>query len=180
MVWDEAEKRIAHGPLRTDTTVLQVAVARLSGYRWPAEQDAGMELAGEQREWVRRCETLHAFADEDGIVCIPPVRGDEPSAAERIQRLLAAAFGDVWTDGVRLNLRPFMAADLPGGKKGAGFLRAKPNVHWRKDRGREPFREQQRFPWFWRDGEFTGERLNDVHLSIAGRQEVQRRAEARQ
>ena len=307
VVWDEAEKRIAHGPLRTDTTVLQVAVARLSGYRWPAEQDTDMELAGEQREWVRRCETLHAFADEDGIVCIPPVRG-EPSAAERIQQLLAAAFGDAWSDGVltrllteagspslddwlrnrffeqhcklfhhrpfvwhvwdgrkrdgfhalvnyhklaggggkgrrclealtysylgdwlvrqqdgvkrgeggaedrlaaaldlqkrlaailegepphdlfirwkpveaqpigwepdvndgvRLNLRPFMAADLPGGKKGAGILRAKPNVHWRKDRGREPLREQERFPWFWRDGEFTGERVNDVHLSTA-------------
>ena len=55
VVWDEMKKRTAHGPLRTDTTVLQVAVARLSGYRWPAEQDAGMELAGEQREWVRRC-----------------------------------------------------------------------------------------------------------------------------
>ena len=67
-------------------------------------------------------------------------------------------------DGVRLNLRPFLAADLPGGRKGAGILRSKPNVHWRKDRGREPFREQGRFPWFWRDGEFTGERVNDVHL----------------
>ena len=27
-----------------------------------------MELADEQRERVRRCETLHAFADSDGIV----------------------------------------------------------------------------------------------------------------
>ena len=68
------EKRTAHGPLRTDDTVLQVAVTRLLGYRWPAELDAGMELADEQREWVRHCETLHAFADKDGIVCIPPVR----------------------------------------------------------------------------------------------------------
>ncbi len=67
-------------------------------------------------------------------------------------------------DGVRLNLRPFLAADLPGGRKGAGILRSKPNVHWRKDRGRGPIREQERFPWFWRDGGFTGERVNDVHL----------------
>ena len=52
-------------------------------------------------------------------------------------------------DGVRLNIRPFMADDLPGGKKGAGILRAKPNIHWRKDRGKEPFRDQERFPWFW-------------------------------
>ena len=69
-------------------------------------------------------------------------------------------------DGVYLNRRPFMADDPPGGKKGAGILRAKPNVHWRKDRGKEPFREQERFPWFWRDGEFTGERVNSVYLSI--------------
>ncbi len=96
-------KRTAHGPLRTDPAVLQVAVARLSGYRWPAEQDAGMELADEQREWVRRCGTLHAFADSDGIVCIPPVRG-EPSAEERVLQLLAAAFGDAWSDRVLTRL----------------------------------------------------------------------------
>ncbi|MBM3273001.1 SAM-dependent DNA methyltransferase, partial [Candidatus Kaiserbacteria bacterium] len=40
VVWDEETKRTAHGPLRTDDTVLQVAVARLLGYRWPAELDA--------------------------------------------------------------------------------------------------------------------------------------------
>ena len=68
-------------------------------------------------------------------------------------------------DGVRLNIRPFMAHDLPGGKKGAGVLRAKPNIHWRKDRGREPVRDQAHFPWFWKNGKFTGERVNDVHLT---------------
>ena len=26
-------------------------------------------------------------------------------------------------DGVRMNIRPFMAVDLPGGSKGAGILR---------------------------------------------------------
>ena len=103
VVWDEAEKRAAHGPLRSDSTVLQVAVTRLLGYRWPAERDAGMELADEQREWVRRCETLHAFSDKDGIVCIPPVRG-EPPARERLLQLLAAAFGDAWNNGVLTEL----------------------------------------------------------------------------
>ena len=39
VVWDETQKWTAHGPLRTDETVLQVAVARLLGYRWPAELD---------------------------------------------------------------------------------------------------------------------------------------------
>jgi len=37
-------------------------------------------------------------------------------------------------DGVRLNIRPFMTAKDVG-KKGAGILRAKPNIHWKKDRG---------------------------------------------
>ena len=53
-------------------------------------------------------------------------------------------------DGVRLNIRPFMApdmpdgsrkgADIPGGRKGAGILRWKPNIKWSKDRGKEPSR----------------------------------------
>ena len=69
------------------------------------------------------------------------------------------------TMGVRLNIRPFMADDIPGGRRGAGILRSKPNIHWRKDRGREPAREVDRFPWFWSNGEFTGDRVNDVNLS---------------
>ncbi|MCY4451361.1 MAG: DUF559 domain-containing protein [Immundisolibacterales bacterium] len=331
VVWDETETRTVHGPLRTDPNVLHVAVARLLRYRWPAEQDAEMDLADEQRAWVRRSEELCGLADEDGIVCIPSVRG-EPPAGERLLELLAAAYGDSWNegvlarllaeaggkslddwlrnqffeqhckrfhhrpfvwhiwdgrkrdgfhalvsyhklaegngrgrrilesltysylgdwiarqqdgvrrdevgaadrlaaaealqerlvaiiegeppfdifvrwkpvheqpigwepdinDGVRLNIRPFMTEDIPGGKKGAGILRAKPNVHWRKDRGKEPLtrgrrskppwladedwdpddeeelRPQQDYPWFWPDDEFTGERRNDIHLSIA-------------
>ena len=307
VVWDEAEKQTAHGPLRTDDTVLQVAVARLLGYRWPAEQDASMELADEQRAWVRHCAALRAWADEDGIVCIPSVRG-EPTAGERLlncwpppsahawndgmlakllaetdspslddwlrnrffeqhcklfhhrpfvwhiwdgrkrdgfhalvnyhnlaesgskgrqllesltysylgdwiarqqdgvkrseggaedrlaaalelkKRLIAILKGEPpfdifirwkpveeqpigWepdiNDGVRLNIRPFMAQEIPSGKKGAGILRAKPNIHWKKDRGKEPVREQEQFPWFWNSDKFTGERVNDVHLAIA-------------
>ena len=99
VVWDEASRWTAHGPLRTDPTVLQVAVARLLGYRWPAEQDDDMELASEQREWVQGCEELLPHADKDGIVCIPSVRGESP-AGDRLLALLAAAFGDAWNDGV--------------------------------------------------------------------------------
>ena len=341
VLWDETEKWTAHGPLRTDPAVLQIAVARLLGYRWPAEQDAELGLAAEQREWVRRAGALSGWADEDGIVCIPSVRGEAP-AAERLLGLLSAAFGDAWNegtptqlltqagsgsfddwlrnhffeqhcklfhhrpfvwhvwdgrrrdgfhalvsyhklaegdgrgrrllesltysylgdwitrqqdgvqrgeagaedrlaaakelekhlaaiiegeppfdlfvrwkplheqpigwepdvnDGVRLNLRPFMAEDLPGGKKGAGLLRARPNVHWRKDRGKEPLtrgrrskppwpqdeawdpgddrelRPQRDYPWFWNGGAFTGDRVNDVHLSIAAKSAARLTAE---
>ena len=97
VVWDENKKWTADGPLRTDNTVLHIAVARLLGYCWPAELDASMELADEQREWVKRCEALANFADDDGIVCIPPVRG-EVSASDRLLNLLAAAYGDAWSN----------------------------------------------------------------------------------
>ena len=305
VIWDENQKWTVCGPLRADAAVLHVAGARLIGYRWPAANDAKMELADEQREWVEKTKVLHSFEDEDGIVCIPSVRG-ERQASERLLQLLHAAYGDDWHDGiltkllaesgsaslddwlrdqffeehcklfqhrpfiwhiwdgrkrdgfhalvnyhklaegdgkgrrllesltysylgdwisrqqdgvkrgeggaedrlvaamelqkrlvailegeppfdlfvrwkpikeqsigwepdindsVRLNIRPFMAQDLPGGKKGAGILRAKPNIHWKKDRGKEPTRDQWEFPWFWENGTFTGERVNDVHFT---------------
>lgn len=99
VIWDESTKRTVDGPLRTDAGVLQVAVARLLGYRWPAELDTGMELADEQRDWVKRCDALLSFADADGIVCLPPVRG-EAAASERLLNLLAAAYGDAWSNDI--------------------------------------------------------------------------------
>jgi hypothetical protein len=32
--------------------------------------------------------------------------------------------------------------------------------------GKEPVREKKDFPSFWKGSEFTGERVNDVHLSL--------------
>ena len=64
-------------------------------------------------------------------------------------------------DGVRMNIRPFVLA---------GVLRKNPNIKWTKDRGKEPNRPADQFPWFWKDGEFTGERVNDVHLTTAEKQ----------
>lgn len=70
---------------------LQVAVARLVGYRWP-------RLAGVDFEYAAELPTdsLQAHADDDGIVCLPSVRGEAP-AAERIRALLADAFGADWS-----------------------------------------------------------------------------------
>jgi hypothetical protein len=96
VVWDEDTKWTVEGSLRTDETVLHVAVARLLGYRWPAELDYDIELADEQRAWVDRCGALLPHADDDGIVCIPPIRG-EAKAEDRLLNLLAAAYGDAWT-----------------------------------------------------------------------------------
>jgi hypothetical protein len=79
-------------------------------------------------------------------------------------------------DGVRLNIRPFLAQDIPGGKKGAGILRTKPNIKWEKDRGKEPMRDKKDFPWFWGwdeekqdfagvGHEPDGNRWNDCHYT---------------
>ena len=103
MFWDEDSKWTAHGPLRSDETVLQVAVARLLGYRWPAELDSEMELADEQRKWVERCEELLPYADKDGIVCIPSVRG-EMKAEDRLENLLVLAYGDEWSSNKKTEL----------------------------------------------------------------------------
>lgn len=307
VVWNEEKKWTFHSPLRGNDTVLQVAGARLLGYRWPAELDSSLELADEQREWVSKCNDILKYTDEDGIVCIPSVRGEE-TADSRLRALLAAAFGNDWSatieqelirttgvnasnldewlydhffeqhcklfhhrpfiwhiwdgrrrdgfhalvnyhklaegngkgrqilenltysylgdwinrqkeavkrgeggaedrltaaselqkrliaiiegeppfdifvrwkpiyeqpigwepdinDGVRLNIRPFLAQDIPGGRTGAGILRWKPNINWGKDRGKEPFRPMEQYPWFWKDGEFIGDRVNSVHLT---------------
>lgn len=99
VVWDDQAKHLVEGPLRADATVLQVAVARLVGYRWPAELDPELELSAESRSVVKACDSLLSFADKDGIVCIPSVRG-EPAAAERLLDLLAVAYGQAWNTDV--------------------------------------------------------------------------------
>lgn len=63
------------------TAPLQVAVGRLVGYRWPEQTEL---------------DYAEAVGDTDGIVCLPAVAGDSP-AADRLQQLLAAAFGDTWS-----------------------------------------------------------------------------------
>lgn len=121
VVWDEDAKWTAEGPLRTDETVLNVAVARLLGYRWPAELDPAMELADEQRAWVERCDALLPHADDDGIVCIPPIRG-EAKAEDRLLNLLAAAYGDAWTTST---LPQLLASAGHAGKSLDSWLRDK-------------------------------------------------------
>jgi hypothetical protein len=70
-------------------------------------------------------------------------------------------------DGVRMNIRPFATADI---------LRKRVKIKWDKDRGKEPVREKQDYPWFWGwDGktqdfagagkEPDGNRWNDLHYT---------------
>ena len=59
----------------------------------------------------------------------------------------------------------------------ACILRVTPKIKWEKDRGKEPHRTKEDFPWFWgwdeetsdfRGGRsFDGNRWNDLHYSSA-------------
>jgi len=104
-------------------------------------------------------------------------------------------------DGIRLNIRPFMSAELrKGGKKGAGILRSKPNIKWNKDRGKEPesLRPIEEFPWFWgcngngndtertdytperaNSASFDGNRWNDLHYSRSVKEAARETAKRR-
>jgi len=318
---DDPTQWLFHGRPDESTDPLQTAVARLLGYRWPAELDADMRLSKRARTLVKRCAELAKFTDDDGIVCIPSVRGEEPGV-ERLLALLAAArvktakvrelageadlddwlrnsffeehcklfhsrpfvwhiwdgrrhdgfhalvnyhrlaegggkgrkvlesltysyLGDWITrqteevkrgeggaedrlaaamelqnrlksilegeppfdifvrwkplheqpigwkpdinDGVRMNIRPFLASDLPNGRKGAGILRIKPNIKWKKDRGKEPKRPKAEYPWFWGwdettedfmgGQEFNGNRWNACHYTNKAKQAAREAAE---
>lgn len=102
-------------------------------------------------------------------------------------------------DGIRLNIRPFVVAQLRrGGKSGAGILRSKPDaLKWSKDRGKEPLRPKEDFPWFWGWDEsnpamatdfgsptpgappagdsFDGNRWNDLHYTRAAKEAARAR-----
>lgn len=93
---DDPTQWLFEGRPEVSTSPLQVAVARLVGYRWP-EQAAADDLDG--------------FVDGDGIVCLPSVAGESP-AADRVQQVLAVAFGDVWSPAKTREL-----LELAGSKK---------------------------------------------------------------
>jgi len=72
------------------TEPLHVAVARLLGYRWPAQQPSPPAPLPEG-EGSQSDDGLDAFADRDGIVCLAAVAGEQP-AASRLRELLAHAY----------------------------------------------------------------------------------------
>ena len=53
-----------------------------------------MELSDAAHAWIARCAALDAHTDDDGICCLPSVRGEAP-AHERLLQLLIAAWETV-------------------------------------------------------------------------------------
>jgi len=81
---DDPTQWLFGGEPTGSTAPLQVAVARLLGYRWPPQSGGA--------------DDLDALADTDGIVCLPSVAGEAPGP-ERVQEVLSASFGDAWSLG---------------------------------------------------------------------------------
>lgn len=100
VIWNEETKKTCEYDLRIDDNVMQVAVARMLGYKWPAENDKTMELAPEQRAIVDSVtEEFKDYVDDDGIVCIPALNR-EKAAGERLISLLSKAYGDRWNQNI--------------------------------------------------------------------------------
>ena len=100
---DDPTQWLFHGHPHPATDPLQVAVARLLGYVWPAENDASMGLSDGALAWMSKSKLLARHVDDDGIVCLQPVRGEQP-AHERLLALLIDAWETVtpgsWTPSV--------------------------------------------------------------------------------
>ena len=86
---DDPTQWLFKGDIATSTDPLQVAVARLLGYRWP-DQPAGPD-------------TVDQLAATNGIACLPGVRG-EPPASERLLDMLRAGYGQSWSNAVLAKL----------------------------------------------------------------------------
>lgn len=138
---DDPTQWLFHGHPKPATDPLQVALARLVGYRWPAETDASMDLADEARIWIARCEQLEEHIDDDGIVCLPAVRG-EPPAHERMLKLLIAAWETVQPGSWKPAVLDTLLSDADSAGKGLDV--------WLRDKFFEQHaRRFQHRPFIW-------------------------------
>lgn len=100
---DDPTQWLFHGhPIKTENP-LQVALARLLGYRWPAESDTEMELAEEARELIGTIKAFDHLSDEDGIFCIPSVNAEQ-AGAERLRDYLQQVFTGEWNSQTIIQL----------------------------------------------------------------------------
>jgi hypothetical protein len=94
---DDPTQWLFHGhPIKTENP-LQVALARVLGYRWPAESDVEMELAEEAKVLIEAVKAFNHLSDEDGIFCIPSVNAEQ-AGAERLRDYLQQVFTGEWNN----------------------------------------------------------------------------------
>ena len=92
---DDPTQWLFHGhPIKADKP-LQVSLARLLSYRWPAESDTEMELAEEARTMIEQAKAFNHLSDEDGIFCIPSVNAEQ-AGADRLRTYLQTVLADSW------------------------------------------------------------------------------------
>jgi hypothetical protein len=82
---------------------LHVAVAKLLGYIWPAENAENIMIESDINNHIERTNSFDKYSDKDGIVCIPAI-GREASASDRLINLLAASYGQEWTSNILTDL----------------------------------------------------------------------------
>ena len=93
---DDPTQWLFHGHIKTEIP-LQVALARVLGYRWPAESDIEMELADEAKALIEAVKAFDLLSDEDGIFCIPSVNAEQ-AGAERLRDYLQQVFAGEWNN----------------------------------------------------------------------------------
>jgi hypothetical protein len=100
---DDPTQWLFHGhPIKTDKP-LQVSIARLLGYSWPAESDAEMELAEEAKTLIEAVNAFDHLSDDDGIFCIPSVNAEQ-AGADRARTFLQAVFEGEWNNNTITDL----------------------------------------------------------------------------
>ncbi|MGH8254979.1 MAG: Eco57I restriction-modification methylase domain-containing protein, partial [Steroidobacteraceae bacterium] len=90
---DDPTQWLFSGHPKNSDAPLQVAVARLVGYRWPRQTGSSFPDCP-----ALGLDGLEMHADRDGIVTLNPVKGEQPAAA-RLLALLAGALGADWSPG---------------------------------------------------------------------------------
>ena len=81
---------------------LHVGLARLVGYRWPAESDPDMQLSDDARALIAKAAELPP-GDNDGLLSVSAVAG-EKRLADRLRAYVATVFGADWSDALERRL----------------------------------------------------------------------------
>jgi hypothetical protein len=84
---DDPTQWLFNGHPKGSEQPLHVSVARLLGYQWPRQTGSSLPNCP-----ALGPDGLEKYADEDGIVCLPPLNREQPAAA-RLRQLLTAALG---------------------------------------------------------------------------------------